>query len=128
MSLKIWLHIIILKILQYFRNNCCISCCYIFHHLFLFVCAHPLIISFCIFNLYRIDLTLNIDNLHVVACNFVLYICMGRTVTNVERTCGPTRFIVPWISLSSAYPHLHKKIFIFEPIFVKFSRSFINNI
>ena len=30
--------------------------------------------------------------------------------------------------LSSAHPHLHEKIFIFEPIFVKFNRYVINNI
>ena len=41
---------------------------------------------------------------------------------------GTEKFIVPWFPSSYVYPHLHKKIFIFKPIFVKFSCYFMNNI
>ena len=49
--------------------------------------------SFCIFNLCRIYTFFNINNRLANACNFLLYICMGRTVINVLRTCDLTRLL-----------------------------------
>ena len=50
--------------------------------------------------------------------------CTYKTSHNV---CSLAKlFIVPRVPLNFPYPHLHKKIFIFQPIFVKFRRQFIN--